>query len=134
MPKIQWCDEYSVGNQQVDDQHKKWIEIYNTAHEKMMSADEKVFGSSGVDALQDVIDYTRYHFNSEEKLMEALGFDELAYHKNLHINFVAQIEKTMEEIKSGTLVLNSEIIKTIKNWLIHHILNEDQKIRPFNQK
>jgi len=126
---IQWSEKYSVGNKQIDDQHKKWIEIYNTAHEKMMSSEETLFRSSGVDALTEMKAYGEYHFSFEENLMESIGFDQLESHKRLHNVFREKIEKVILDIHKGNHVLNSEIIKTVENWLVHHILTEDQKIK-----
>ena len=41
MPKIEWDDSFSVNNIEIDDQHKKWIEIFNKMHESLMSGDTK---------------------------------------------------------------------------------------------
>ena len=129
MGLIQWSEKYSVGNELIDEQHKKWIEIYNTAHEKMMSSDETLFRSIGVDALTEMKAYAEYHFSSEENFMESIGFDQLESHKRLHNVFRNRIEKIILDIHKGNHVLNSEIIKTVENWLVNHILTEDQKIK-----
>lgn len=129
MGLIQWTEKFSVGNKEIDDQHKKWIEIYNTAHEKMMSSDETLFRSSGVDALAEMKAYSEYHFSFEENLMESIGFDQLDSHKLLHNVFREKIDKIILDTHQGIHVLNSEIIKTVENWLVNHILTEDQKIK-----
>ncbi|MBU0972461.1 MAG: bacteriohemerythrin [Proteobacteria bacterium] len=129
MVRIKWLDEYGVGHQKIDDQHKKWLEIYNTAHAKMMNPDENVFRTAGLEALQEMQAYGEYHFSFEENYMESIGFAGLAHHKQLHLDFLKKIEALRLDIHNGIHVLNSEIIKTIENWLVHHILNEDQKIK-----
>ncbi len=131
MALIEWSEKFSVGNKQIDEQHQKWIGIYNTAHEKMMSTDINLFRSVGEDALQEMKSYGEYHFSFEEKFMESIGYEGLDFHKQLHKGFMEKIDKIIRDINSGTHILNSEIIKTIENWLLHHILIEDQKIKPF---
>ena len=129
MGLIEWSEKYSVGDKQIDEQHKRWIQIYNVAHEKMMSSDESLFRSSGTDALKQMKAYGEYHFSFEENFMKNIGFEELESHKLLHKAFSEKIEKIFLDIHKGTQVLNSEIIKTIENWLVHHILTEDQKLK-----
>lgn len=131
MPIIEWTQDFNIGSSLVDSQHQKWIKIYNTAHDRMMQMDNDQFRHTGADAIEEMVAYSRYHFAAEEELMEKLGFDELKRHKALHRAFSDQVEKTRQDIRKGKHVLNSEVIKTIENWLVYHILNEDQKIAPF---
>ena len=131
MALIEWSEKFRVGNKQIDEQHKKWIKIYNTAHERMMSSDIKVISSTGVDALREMKAYGEYHFSVEEEFMKSIGFDGLDFHKQLHKGYTEKIDKIIQDIAAGTYVLNSEIIKTIENWLLHHILIEDQKMKSF---
>lgn len=129
MPILNWSEEFSIGNEEIDLQHKKWFEIYNKAHEKMMGnlpAENKK--DIGRDALDEMIEYTRFHFKTEESLMETAGFSDIAHHKTIHRDFAKELGHMQHKLHSGEWVLNSEIIKTIENWLVGHIMNEDQKI------
>lgn len=81
----------------------------------------------GKDALKDMIEYGKYHFASEEKFMEKIGYPGIEEHKKIHEVFVGKLNTLDEQMQNGILVLNSEVIKIIENWLIDHILNEDQK-------
>lgn len=134
MPIIEWTDEFNVGNELIDRQHQKWIAIYNKAHDRMMSMSDEEFRSTGADAIEEMVEYGRYHFSAEENLMAEVEFAELERHKELHRAFMDQVERTRRDMRQGKYVLNSEVIKTIENWLVHHILNEDQKITPFLDK
>lgn len=131
MPIIEWSDTFCVGIDQIDDQHRKWIDIYNKAHDRMMSLTDEEFRNTGIDALEEMVEYGRYHFSTEETLMSELGFEDLDRHRQLHRSFMEQIDKVRLDIRQGKHVLNSEIIKMIENWLVYHILNEDQKLKPY---
>ncbi len=131
MPIIQWSEKFSISNPEIDTQHKEWLAIYNKAHDRMMGSNDTDFRSTGVDALGDMKDYTQYHFAREEAWMSSIGFPGLDQHKGLHRAFTLKIEGMIQDLQQGNHVLNSEIIKGIENWLTHHILNEDQKIRVF---
>ena len=128
MPIITWIEEYSTGNELIDSQHKKWIEILNQSHDQMMSFGKKDHQQIGRDILSNIIDYTRFHFDCEEKWMQEAGYKEIGHHSQLHKDFIARIERIEGDFQAGNPMLNSELIKLIENWLVHHILNEDTKI------
>ncbi len=131
MPIIEWTKEFSIGNPELDEQHKKWFSIYNQAHDRMMDPNEENFITTGIDSLQEMKVYGEYHFSMEEEAMVAVGFPELERHKMMHRSFSRDIEGMIQELESGNHVLNSEVIKRIENWLRNHILKEDQKFRGF---
>ena len=124
----EWSDDYLIGIEMVDEQHKKWIEIYNEAHDRMMDDGLTVNKRDiGKDALKKMIEYGKFHFSFEEKFMEKIGFPEIEDHKKIHENFVQKLDSLALQLRQGIYVLNSEIIKLIENWLVDHILNEDRK-------
>ncbi|MCK5311094.1 MAG: hemerythrin family protein [Desulfobacteraceae bacterium] len=128
MPKIEWTNDFSVQNKEIDDQHKKWIGIYNKAHDRMMGySPENDTIDIGKDALKDMIEYGKFHFSFEEKFMEKIGYSGIDEHKKIHDDFTKKLDLLDLEMQSDIFVLNSEVIKVIENWLVDHILNEDQK-------
>ena len=60
--------------------------------------------------------------------MEEIGFLGIEEHKRIHNDFVKKLDSLAIQMHQGTHLLNSEIIKIIENWLVNHILKEDQKI------
>ena len=130
MPVIQWTDAFSVGEETIDEQHRTWIDIYNKAHDRMMTPGED-FASTGLDALVAMEEYGRFHFDYEEAWLEKIGFPHREDHAQLHQDFVRKMAQIRSDMVEGRYILNSEIIKTIENWLKEHILNEDQKFKAF---
>ncbi len=127
MNKIEWQDEFSVRNEEIDRQHQKWLAIYNKMHVTMMEGDNDSLDSMGQKALDDMEEYGRKHFEFEEDYMRQIGYTELTAHQLLHKNFYTMLNKFRQDMADGEIVLNSHIIKTVKNWLLGHILVEDQK-------
>lgn len=128
MGYIKWTNAFSVQNKEIDDQHKNWIDIYNKAHGWMIGDIEKDNRSDiGRDALNEMLEYCRYHFSFEEKFMAETGFSGIEPHKVIHEDFVKKIDHIYGQIDQGIMVLNSEVIKIIENWIVDHILNEDKK-------
>ncbi len=133
MPIIKWSNDFSVGNERIDAQHKKWIAIYNTAHGRMRNASLNDLLTIGSDALSEMIAYTKYHFSFEEQFMETIRYSGIETHTLMHKNFIKKLDQLVLQIHQGTIVLNSEIIKLIENWFVDHILKEDQKFNRYSR-
>jgi hemerythrin len=129
MSPIQWKESYSIGNETIDRQHRQFFAILQEAHDKLIGNVQSDLSALGNEMLTAVSDYTRFHFSSEETHMKETGYPDYATHKKIHQEFVDKVDRWCLDIHQGKIPLNTEIIKLIENWLIEHILSEDQKIR-----
>ncbi|MEJ5366872.1 MAG: bacteriohemerythrin [Bryobacteraceae bacterium] len=124
MAFVDWKPEYSVGHAEIDQQHRKLVDLINNLHETMK------LGGKPEDLkriLNDLVNYTRYHFGHEEKLMEKAGYPDLADHKRVHRAMVEQVEKFRKEVESSRTGFSIKLMGFLKNWLTEHILGTDQK-------
>ncbi len=131
MPKITWDNSFSVHNSELDEQHQKWIAILNELHQALISDDVGNLQSISQTTLDAMMNYVRYHFSTEEDFLTAINYPELAAHKKIHDKFYVQIKELRNDVHAGVKVLNSEIMKTLTNWLQAHILQEDMKYSQF---
>lgn len=131
MPLMQWTIDLSVGHTEIDDQHKQWIDIYNTAHERITSGAIDRLSSLGHEILHEMIAYTKYHFAFEEEFMEDVEYSGLEDHKLLHDQFAGKLDHLARRSQQGELILNSDIIAMIRQWLFEHIIYEDRKFNIF---
>ena len=65
MPKITWDESFSVNNEEIDNQHQKWIEIINELHDALIN--EKEFGNIIEESLEAMVKYAQFHFSFEEE-------------------------------------------------------------------
>jgi len=131
MSRIEWDEALSVKNDEIDGQHKKWIEIHNRLHEVLISGNMSNVDKIGVETLQAILEYARYHFKFEEDYLKMINYPGLVEHRRLHKDFDMRAYTSYRQILAGEVVLNSEILKVMKNWLLEHISHEDQKYRRF---
>lgn len=129
MATIEWLDSFSVNNAEIDEQHQEWIRIYNDLHNKMITG--KVGARDGIESLRAMLDYARYHFSFEETFMRALEYPGFIKHHRMHKDFDTLLYGYCRKAESGELVLNSEIINILKQWLLDHIAKEDKKYALF---
>ncbi len=121
---LQWKDEYSVGVETLDLDHKKLINLLNqfiTAYDYAMSEEYER------QALMDLVEYTKYHFSREEKLMEDSGYEDLVEHKKQHQQMVDKIVLLTEKYEKHGHACFNEICTFLKAWLINHINGTDKQ-------
>ena len=123
MALIQWQDSYSVGVAQMDEQHKKWIDIINRLHDAMSTgAASKVIN----EIIQEMNDYTVFHFSSEEKLLAQHGYPGTMAQEQAHKQFVEKLEEIKKRSEVSTIGLSTNVMASLKDWLLHHILEKDK--------
>lgn len=125
MPIYEWSDEYSVGIRSMDSHHKKLFDLINSLNEAMRTGQgEAVY----VGIINELADYTRYHFSEEEKLMAKINYSGLESQKNAHRLFINKIEEFKQEADKGmALFIVSPMSTTTIEWLKQHILVMDKK-------
>jgi len=121
---IHWDSSYSIGVKEIDEQHKKLIDIINRLYSGFLSAQaNKIIG----DILQEVYDYTKFHFDYEEGLLTKNKYPTLREHKEEHEKFVSKTKEYLESHKKGSRVLTYEVMNFLRKWLVEHIAEEDKK-------
>lgn len=125
-----WHDEYSVGIEEIDHQHKDLIHCISSLEQAVDKGDEKQRWSAIHYAIVQLSDYTRIHFSVEESLMHILDFPEREAHMDQHKMFVTYLRDI--ERKSITQdVRQDDIVSFLRNWLLTHVLSEDKKYAEF---
>jgi hemerythrin len=125
---IEWKEEYSVGNEEIDAQHKGLFEIVNNFIEAYNEGEtRKVL----LRTLMKLIEYTGYHFASEEALMELNGYPKYEEHVKQHKELINGINEVFEQIKSGDKEVDDKVLKLIKSWLINHVMKADKQYMPY---
>jgi len=122
--QVKWREEYSVGIAHIDDDHKKLISLLNNftiAYDYAMSEDfEKK-------ALEELVSYTKYHFEREEKLLQDNNYPDFEAHKAQHQVMIAQVEEFVLLYNEKGHDALDEISKFLTNWLINHINGTDKQ-------
>lgn len=120
-----WYDNYNIGVPQVDKQHRQLAKTITKLQDSL--ANGRVTPATG-EALKFMVDYTKQHFQDEEKLMEEIQFEEISHHKELHRKLVNQVVEILTSLKKGKQIDSFQLIDFLTDWLINHIVHEDKKI------
>lgn len=126
MEKIRWSDAFSVGVDELDNQHKKIIEIVNRL------IDDISLGVSAeliADTLTEMVAVVVGHFKREEYLLEQAGYPDLDAEKDAHKSYHSTTTELYKDLMSSNNVALEDMVQYIRNWWMDHILNEDRKYK-----
>jgi hemerythrin len=123
---LNWKNEYSVGNTQIDLQHQKLFELINQLEASTHASE---FSQIAPLILKELEEYALIHFESEEEHMKTIGYPDLEQHKKIHLSLKNDL---MEEInmhmEAGLTTLKLiHLYQFLKRWIEQHILEEDKK-------
>ena len=128
MVYIEWSDKFSVNVKEIDEQHKKLIGMINKLYDGLFDIEvQKV-------VINEMIEYTKTHFATEEKYMVQFQFSGYEEHKKEHEELTEKaiaIKNTFERTKCP---LSLAILDFLKEWLENHLLETDMKyVELFNE-
>ena len=121
---IEWSEKYSIGYDEIDDQHKKLVEMINELYNSFLKGEADKVAES---IIQKMIEYTDYHFKTEEKYFEKYNYSDTELHIEQHKGFVDQVTNFFNEFKKGSVVISYDIMNFLRDWLVAHIQNSDTK-------
>lgn len=128
MAYLDWKEEFSVGIEEMDTQHKRWIAIINELHDAMKSGQTvKVLST----VLRKMTDYIVIHFKAEEALLEKNKYPDLDKHRKIHEKYALEIHGLVDQFVKGRVLMSIEIMDSLKNWLTSHIKSSDKEYGKF---
>lgn len=125
---MKWQYNYSLNDQQIDDQHKKLIAEVERLR---LLADEGCESTLLLETFSVIINYAKEHFVDEEKLMHRTGYPETENQKKMHAEFIEKIDDQLLKFRSRKKFEIRELFAFLQAWIENHILVEDRKIADF---
>lgn len=138
MAYFEWSEDFSVGVTEIDRQHKQLIRLVNLLYEaKEKARNEGDFESvlaelkAMVVVIDELLDYSSYHFSTEEKYMAQYEYPDLDRHRERHARFIYRVQRYRRDFEDGKPLEPMEIIEFITGWWREHILGVDKEYAPF---
>jgi hemerythrin len=123
MALITWSDKYSVGVLEIDTQHQKLIQLINGLHSHMLAGDAKEVMDKVLDRM---IEYTGFHFDTEQRLMLEYAYPQSPNHIHEHEMLVETAVDLQNKFRSGKVQITMQTSTFLKDWLQNHILKTDK--------
>ena len=123
---VKWNDSYKLGIKQIDDQHKGLLGLVNDLlnHTAGNKEDEFVYFK---EIIGQIVDYSKIHFVTEEKIMLATQFPGYSVHKMAHDKFILTVVQNVKDFEAGKRLVLINFSNYLKNWILGHIAIVDVK-------
>jgi len=128
MPFMPWSDEFVLGIDSIDKQHRWLVDMTNRLHDELAFHCPKQEELKKV--LEGLMEYTVNHFIAEEDLFNRYGYPEEHAHRARHDEFSRHALELLLKCESGEQV-SGEVLEFLQTWLVKHILKEDKAYVPF---
>jgi len=126
---ITWLPTYSVNLPPIDEQHKRLFDLINRLHDEIVikKSSPQVIGA----ALDELIQYTKIHFELEERFLASMQYPEIAQHKAKHEALTRRVIKLQQDFTAGKITVAAELMNLMRSWLRDHILKSDKRYAAF---
>lgn len=125
MKDIVWSDVLSVGFNEIDEDHRKLVGIFNILNHAVKEGESPEYLAA---TLEELINCTVWHFSHEERLMLKYAYPEAAEHKTEHRELIDSAQQLQREILQAQQPLVDDQIQFLERWLTEHILTADMRL------
>jgi hemerythrin-like metal-binding protein len=117
-----WDDTLSVQIQEIDEDHRRLVELFNILNHSVAEGD----ASNYIEAvMEELICCTAWHFRHEERLMLKYGYEGFEEHKMEHQELIESVRALQQKLLQEGKSVSSEDIEFLERWLTGHILGAD---------
>lgn len=129
--RIDFDDSLRTGIDAVDEQHEMLVALYN-------ELDEAVWQGRAHRQMEVILarlfKYTKTHFATEEAMLLATGYPELAQHQLEHQRLAERLRKYVVRFKHSEERISVEMLEFVRRWITSHIMESDQAYVAFVKK
>ena len=126
---IYWKEEYRLGVDLIDKQHKKLFQIAADIYDLLKNNLYIDKYNRVVALLSELRDYTIFHFQTEEAYQQKIRYKRYLSHKVEHDDFVNKINNIdFNSIDKDQDLYILELLEFVVKWIGEHILEKDKQI------
>jgi len=121
---IEWNEDYNLGFKEIDQQHKKLVDIINVLYDSYIKGERDTVLDQ---VISDLKDYGFIHFKEEETHFNQCNYEDTENHIAEHHHFLKKIQEFHRRHLSNDDRLMEELFTFLKDWLTNHIMVSDRK-------
>lgn len=125
-----WKEQYRIGIDEIDTQHKKLFSMTETFLKTINSDISNENKQECINAILFLKQYVVVHFDAEEKFQEAIKYSGREEHKGIHKKFIKTVLENEKKMTASDFASNDvkNFAGMLTAWLIYHVADADQKI------
>lgn len=132
VPSLTWRDDWLLGIDHVDSDHREMVRLFNRLLEAAGRQDRPPDTPAEGDApsilecLGALIEHLRGHFAVEEAFLRSIGYPGISEHKCEHALHLAELSDLRRRAELAPVPrIDQESLTSMKEWLFDHI-DEDR--------
>lgn len=124
-PRVLWRDDFSVGVESIDHEHRELIGLINQIFEWLDAGDQGAIAGE----LGEVHARISAHFALEEQMMREHRYDHYADHKSDHERLLDDIRDIMDAHENGTYAERKvAFADRLQHWFVDHFKTKDARL------
>ncbi len=125
MKALNWDKTLSVEVPEIDEDHRRLVELYNLLSEAVAGAEAAEY----INAIaEELIACTVWHFRHEERLMLKYGYEARREHKDEHEELIVSVVGLQQRLRKAGKSVSPEEVAFLERWLMEHIYGADMKM------
>lgn len=128
MKDIVWSSVLSIGIDEIDEDHRKLVSIFNILNHAVQQNESLEYLAA---TLTELINCTVWHFSHEERLMLKYRYPDRDAHKEEHRELIETAQELQQEILQAHGSIAEDHIVALEHWLTEHILRADGRLGTF---
>jgi hemerythrin len=120
-----WSKILSVGIDEIDEDHRKLIQIFNILNHAVAEGESPEYLAA---TLEELINCTVWHFSHEERLMLKHRYPETAQHKAEHRELIQTAKELQQALLQAGKPMVDQQVEFLERWLTEHILTADGRL------
>ena len=127
-PIFEWNPLLDTGLEEADRQHQHLLNLINAfgdvvAHRRVKETDVAIL-------YDELVDYTCYHFEEEERLMIQSHIDPRHFkeHTRMHQSFIVEVGRLYQNYHSNHHEGGTSLFDFLLNWVAYHIMGTDMSM------
>jgi len=125
MKELIWDNSLSVQVQEIDEDHRRLVDLFNILNRSVVEGDEPNYIEA---VLEELLSCTIWHFKHEERLMLKYSYDGLLEHKAEHQELIESAKELQQKFLQEGKSLSNEDVEFLELWLTGHILGTDMEL------
>jgi len=127
--ELAWSNKMSIGNEIIDTEHKKILDLVNEVESVIKKKDCALF----LQALDMLEKSTRSHFEHEEKIAHAIDFP-FEEHDMEHQYILGEFQALKDRLADNQGRWSESVAEHyymfLSTWAIDHVMEDDMKMKP----
>jgi hemerythrin len=124
MIDIEWTPELSVGMDEIDQQHQQ---LYAIIEQLLDARKQNLDHKSILSLLTRLVDYSDYHFRTEDNYMIENEYPLFLSHRKEHLTYIRKMGELIDALENKNASLSHDMLVFLCDWWKRHVSNSDMK-------